>query len=346
MVAIPCSPERPVPARRFAPFIRSWFLVGLLVVGPPFLGVIEPASGQTPRRLWNSELVEAKTAGGSGETGKQTATPAAPKTAKSTSASSKKEPSPSPLEPANPAPASQYISAAPAPKPLAENDAILGITVWRMRPASEEDPATLTAGRAGGSLKVTPERVETDTLLREGDRVRLTIEAPRQGYLYVIDREQYADGTSSAPFLISPALRIAGGENRVAAGNLVEIPNQSDRPPYFTLRRSKPNQTAELISVIVSREPLEGVPIGPEASRNARKLSEEQVRRWESEYAQEPEIFELAGGAGRAWTRAEQQAGTGTRLLVQEDAMPQTLYRVPGRPGQPIMIQVPLLIVE
>ncbi len=165
-----------------------------------------------------------------------------------------------------------------------------------MRPASEEDPATLTAGRAGGSLKVTPERVETDTLLREGDRVRLTIEAPRQGYLYVIDREQYADGTSSAPF-------------------------------------SKPNQTAELISVIVSREPLEGVPIGAEASRGALKLPEEQVRRWESEYAQEPEIFELAGGAGRAWTRAEQQAGTGTRLLVQEDAMPQTLYRIRAVPG-------------
>ena len=112
------------------------------------------------------------------------------------------------------------------------------------------------------------------------------------------------------------------------------------------MRRSKPNQTAELISVIVSLDPLPGVPIGSAASRNALELSEEQVSGWEREYAREPEIFELAGGAGRAWTRAEQQAGTGTRLLVQEDAMPQTLYRVPGRPGQPIMIQVPLTIVE
>ena len=346
MVAILCSPERRVPARRFAPFSRSWFLVGLLVVGPPLLCVIEPASGQTPRRLWNTELIEAKTGGGSGGTGKQASAQATPKTATSASAPSKNKPSASPAKPAKPASAPQYTSASPAPKPLAENDAIVSITVWRMRPAAEGDPATLTAGRAGGSLKVTPERVETDTPLREGDRVRLTIEASRKGYLYVIDREQYADGTSSAPFLIFPALRIAGGENRVEAGNLVDIPHPSDRPPYFTLRRSKPNQTAELISVIVSREPLDGVPIGPEASRNARKLSEEQVRRWESEYAQEPEIFELAGGAGRAWTRAEQQAGTGTRLLVQEDAMPQTLYRVPGRSGQPIMIQVPLSIVE
>ena len=344
MGAILCSPERPVAARRFAPFTRSWFFVGLLVVGPPLLGVIEPASGQTPRRLWNTELVEAKTGGG---TGKQASAQATPKTATSAPAPSKQEPGPSPARPAKPAPAPQYTSAAPAPKPLAENDAIIGITVWRMRPAAEEDAATLTVGREGGGLlKVTPERVETDTLLREGDRVRLTIEAPRKGYLYVIDRERYADGTSSAPYLIFPALRIAGGENRVEAGNLVDIPHQSDRPPYFTLRRSKPNQTAELISVIVSREPLDGVPIGPQASRNARKLSEEQVRRWESEYAQEPEIFELAGGAGRAWTRAEQQAGTGTRLLVQEDAMPQTLYRVPGRAGQPIMIQVPLSIVD
>ena len=128
---------------------------------------------------------------------------APPRRAKAASVPSKKAPSPPPLKPAKPTPAVQYTSAAAAPKPLAENDAIIGITVWRMRPADEADPATLTAGReSGGLLKVTPERVETDTLLREGDRVRLTIEAPRKGYLYVIDRERYADGTSSAPYLI------------------------------------------------------------------------------------------------------------------------------------------------
>ena len=144
MGAIPCSPvcspERPVPARRFAPFTRSWFFVGLLVVGSPLLGVIEPASGQTPRRLWNTELVEAKTGVGSGGTGKQASAQATPKTAASASAPSKQERSPSPARPAKPAPTPQYTSAASAPKPLAENDAIIGITVWRMRPAAEETP--------------------------------------------------------------------------------------------------------------------------------------------------------------------------------------------------------------
>ena len=327
MNPILCTFSRRGRPRRFPGAVGSTISLGLVV-----LGWVAATSAQTPRRLWNTELVEAKTGGGSD--------PTAP-------ATGRQKPSSPPARPAKPASAPQYTSASAAAKSLAENDAIVGITVWRMRAAAEEDPATLTVGREGGGLlKVTPERVESDTLLREGDRVRLTIEAPRKGYLHVIDREQYADGTRSAPYLIFPALRIGGGENQVKAGNLIEIPHQSDRPPYFTLRRRKPNQTAELISVIVSRDPLPGVPIGPEASRNALKLSEKQVDDWERDYARKPEIFELAGGAGRAWTRAEQQAGTGTRLLVQEDALPQTLYRVPGRPGQPIMIQVPLSIVE
>jgi hypothetical protein len=41
----------------------------------------------------------------------------------------------------------------------------------------------------------TPQRIEADTPLKVGERVRLSIESPRTGYLYVIDREQYADGS-------------------------------------------------------------------------------------------------------------------------------------------------------
>ena len=50
------------------------------------------------------------------------------------------------------------------------------------------------------------QRIDPDnTPLRDGDRMRLSIEAPWDGYLYVLNREQYADGSTSDPYLIFPA---------------------------------------------------------------------------------------------------------------------------------------------
>jgi len=48
-----------------------------------------------------------------------------------------------------------------------------------------------------------PERVEADAKLTAGVRVRLSVDAARAGYLYVIDGEQYADGSSSIPASLS-----------------------------------------------------------------------------------------------------------------------------------------------
>ena len=96
----------------------------------------------------------------------------------------------------------------------------------------------------------------------------------------------------------------------------------------------------------MSPKPLAGVKIGPEASRGALKLSEQQVAEWESQWNGKAERFELDEGAGKPWTKAEQQAGLGTRLLVQEEPMPQTLYRVPSETGEPLLVKVPLIIVE
>jgi hypothetical protein len=37
--------------------------------------------------------------------------------------------------------------------------------------------------------------------LAEGDRLRMSIEAARSGYLYVVDQEQYADGSIFLRFI-------------------------------------------------------------------------------------------------------------------------------------------------
>jgi hypothetical protein len=53
--------------------------------------------------------------------------------------------------------------------------------------------------------------------------------------------------------------------------------------------------------------------------------------------------LELKDGAGRTWTPAERAAGhEGERALRQEEAVPQTLYRVAATAGRPFLIEIPL----
>ena len=83
---------------------------------------------------------------------------------------------------------------------------------------------------------------------RCGRPCSLSFESARAGFLYVIDREQYADGSASEPYLIFPTSRTRGGDNRVEAGRLIEVPDQADRPNYFSVRRSRPDQVAETLN--------------------------------------------------------------------------------------------------
>lgn len=217
------------------------------------------------------------------------------------------------------------VSRTPPPA-AAKGVSELGVTIWRLRPASPGDTVRLLVQEPQAAAEQwTPERVEAGTSLTVGDRVRVAIESPRAGYLYVIDREQYADGTTSDPYLIFPTTRARGGDNKVVAGRLTEIPAQTDAPPYFTLRASRPDQTAELITVLVAQEPLSNVT--PTAS--AVRLNRDTVAEWIKGGGRIVEQLEMNGGAGRAWSEEEQRAGAdGTRLLTQHDPPPQTVFRV------------------
>lgn len=217
----------------------------------------------------------------------------------------------------------------------------MGVTIWRLRPAAANDTgARILVQEASETAEWTPVRVSSTTRLHAGDRVRLTLESPERGYLYVIDRERYASGERGKPYLIFPTARTRNGDNKVMGGKLIDIPAQSDQPNFFTLRRSRPDQAEEELTVLLTPQPLEGVNIGPDALA----LPDEQVSAWEKQWgAGKPEVFELSGGAGRAWTQAEQNAAAdGTRLLTQDDPPPQTVYRVAVKPGAPLALQVRL----
>ena len=76
----------------------------------------------------------------------------------------------------------------------------LGVTVWRLRPSRTSDgQARLLVHQGAEASQWTPERIETGSRVAVGDRLRLAIESPRSGYLYVVDAEQYADGSTGAP---------------------------------------------------------------------------------------------------------------------------------------------------
>ncbi|MFS8086921.1 MAG: hypothetical protein ACMG6H_14910, partial [Acidobacteriota bacterium] len=200
----------------------------------------------------------------------------------------------------------------------------LGVTIWRLRAADSSD----AGGRAlirekGKSSSWAPERVEADTTFREGDHVRLSIESPRAGYLYVVDRDLFADGTTGGAMLIYPWTE---ADNLMRPGRLVDIPAQDDDPSYFTARLTSPNQVGELLTIIVTSAPLD-LPI----SDRPFQISNVQMSKWEKIWGGQSERFEMEGGAGEAWTQQEQQAAAkkGTRQLTRDDPAPQTIYRVP-----------------
>jgi hypothetical protein len=217
----------------------------------------------------------------------------------------------------------------------------VGVTVWRLRSAAPGDSgARILVQEDSNTVEWVPERVGSSTNLREGDRVRLTIESPDAGYLYVIDRERYSSGERGAPYLIFPTSRTRNGDNRVIGGKLIDIPAQDDRPNFFTLHHSRPDQSEEELTVILTPEPLKGLAIGPKALA----LTNDLVAGWEKQWgAGSVQRFELSGGAGKTWTKAEQEAAADrTRLLTQEDPAPQTIYRVAAKPNEPLLVKVRL----
>ena len=218
---------------------------------------------------------------------------------------------------------------------------VIGVTLWRLRPIRPADRGERLITHEGPeSTEWLPERVASGTRLAEGDRFRVSIEAARDGYLYVIDREEYADGSLGEPVLIFPTTRTRGGDNQVSAGRVVEIPGQDDAPPFFTLRKSRPDHVAESVTIIVSPAPLEGLNITDKQQR----LSEKQVAAWQKQWGGQDGHLEMEDGAGRQWTRAEKDAGLdGTRSLGKADPVPQAIYYRPGvGSAEPVLVQVQL----
>jgi len=205
-------------------------------------------------------------------------------------------------------------------------ESVVGVTIWRLRPATRSDSGErLIVHDDNAAKEWVPERISANSKLGPGDRLRISVEAARSGYLYVIDRELYADGSLGEPYLIFPTTRTLNGDNQVSVGKLAEIPAQEDSPPFFTIRRSRPDQVAEVLSVLVTPTPLDGVQI----TDKALKLSETQVASWEKAWSSNVGRLEMQS-VGQAWTRDEKDAGAAnTRALTATSPAPQMLFYRP-----------------
>lgn len=230
-------------------------------------------------------------------------------------------------------------------KSSSASEAVIGVTLWRLRPAQSSDnkDARILEHQSAKSSEWTAERIEADARLNEGERVRVSIETPSTGYLYVIDREQYADGSLGDAYLIFPTARTRGGNNSVVAGRVIEFPAQEDNPPYFTLTRSRAEHVGEILILIVSPQPLAELPARSEPV----KVPSDKLALWEKDWGGRAEQFELEGGAGLPYSKAERSAGgDGSRMLTQGDPLPQTILRLNARPGNPVVVQVLLRIAR
>ena len=213
----------------------------------------------------------------------------------------------------------------------------LGITIWRLRAVGASDSgARILVREKNKSSEWVPERVEAETTFREGDHVRLSIESPRAGYLYVVDRDLFADGTTGGAMLIYPWV---GADNQMRPGKLVDIPAQEDDPSYFTARPSSPDQVGEILTVIITSSPLD-LPI----SDKPFQVSNVQLSKWENLWGGQSDRFEMDGGTGETWTRQEQQASAskGSRQLTRDDPAPQTIYQISSTNSKGFLVNVRL----
>jgi hypothetical protein len=199
----------------------------------------------------------------------------------------------------------------------------VGVTLWKVERVSD-----------GGPVKEIAKRVAADTQFHEGDLLRLSIESPRPGYLYVIDRDWFTDGSSGETRLIFP---LHGEDNRLEAGKLIDIP-----APHVAPFKAKPEpgQAGEMLTIIVTDSPLSLT-----LSNKELPISNAQLTEWTRMWSGMTERFEMVNGSGEARTVEEQQA-TGSRQLTRDDPPPQTIYLLTPRSSDGLLFNLLLSYVK
>lgn len=249
---------------------------------------------------------------------------------------------------------SKSRSAKPA-KPASKEmmNALLGLTFWKLRPAEKTDAAKEmieeTVGGKVQSTEYTLERMDSDIPLAEGERIRISLESlSHSGYLYVVNRELYSDGTYSAPKLIYPTLKTQNRNTMVSAGKIIFIPESASAAFRIRSNQGEKKQVAEVLTVIVSPKILFNDTM---LSGKAIEIPTDQLSGWLKQWEVNTTLFEQEGGAGQTITPIEQTAGhdaakelveQSATILTQNDPLPQSVYRSKVKRGDPLLVNISL----
>jgi hypothetical protein len=207
--------------------------------------------------------------------------------------------------------------------PTSGDEACVGITLWRLRPSLALPHADVRERIAGSDLEWTPVRVAVGTPLPEGDKLRMSVETTRNGYLYVLGREVFADGGKGNASLLYPA---PGSDNHLPPGAAIQIPGSS----FFNLTRERNDEVSETLTILILPEHI----VDP--------LNVEKLIAWESRWKVRLQSLEQVDQIGKPVTRAEMQSGR--NVLTQDDPLPQTMFRCQAKIDDPVVFDVSLPI--
>jgi hypothetical protein len=219
--------------------------------------------------------------------------------------------------------------------------------------------------RCIGRKEMVLARMGDDSVVTDKEQVQLSIEylayvdaagnrqSSRIAYLYVINREQYRDGTHSEPKLIFPTLNTNGGDNRVMPGQTVRMPDP-ERPWTISRSDSGKVQAFETYMIIVSPQPLKDIS-GQELQFEAKPimLDEKLVDSWVRLWGGSESRGDLENGAGQLITQREVKSSAALTSrkrdtdddvdgLKQDDPPPQIIFRKIVNPGGKLLVTIKL----
>lgn len=226
----------------------------------------------------------------------------------------------------------------------------IGLNLWRSRPATSQDDRNIVA-RETNDVKEEIVYESKDEFIKNGERFRLSVEAMTKGllsegsgYVYIVNREQYADGTFGRARLIFPKTSNYKGDNLLRAGQPIIMPQATGL--LFEATRSSSNHIAETYTIIISPwkfalpEPLSDKPM---------ILPDNLFADWERQYDVKMYRANLKNNGNRLMTIQEQkvmnrETNDVSEFLTQSDTntYPQIVYRGVVKTGNPAMFTVAL----
>ncbi len=233
----------------------------------------------------------------------------------------------------------------------------IGLNIWRPRPATSQDDRNIVA-RETNDVKEEVVYESNDEFIKNGERFRLSIEAMTKGflsegsgYVYIVNREQYADGSFGKARLIFPKTSNYNGDNLLRAGQPIILPQAKSllfKGLLFEVNRSTRSSSrhiAETYTIIISPwkfalpEPLGKEPM---------ILPDNLFADWERQYAKMYRAT-LKNSGNKLMTLQEQiimsrETNDVPETLTQSDTetSPQIVYRGAVKIGNPAMFTVAL----